>query len=113
MDNYLPAVKVKVEEAGGQLGVVDSFNCPHCSEHCEPFSDIKALNNHIKWDHLLKHLLYEEEEKEEVCHQMTGVAAKDSADGRRVPNLKTAKDSVGNSSCGSSNSGTYFTAAED
>ena len=99
MSNYLPSVK-----AGGRV-LETSFNCPHCPDHCEPFSDMRALNKHVKWDHELKHLLYEEEE--EVTHQM---AAKD--DGRRVPHSKTAKDSVGNSSCGSSNSGTYLTAIE-
>ena len=106
MSNFLSAVEV-----GGQLRVVDSFNCPHCPDHCEPFSDLRALNNHIKWDHELKHLL--DEEKEEMTLQMKGVAANSSADGgRRVPHSKVAKDSTGSSSCGSSNSGTYFTATE-
>jgi len=55
---------------------------------------MKALNNHIKWDHHQKQLLYEEEEV------------------KVVPHSKIAKDSAGNLSCGSSNSGTYFTASE-
>ena len=50
---------------------------------------MKALNNHIKWDHHQKQLLYEEEEV------------------KVVPHSKIAKDSAGNLSCGSSNSGTY------
>ena len=107
MSNFLSAVEV-----GGQLRVVDSFNCPHCSDHCEPFSDMRALNNHIKWDHELKHLL--EDEKEEMTHQMKGMAVNSSASGgRRVPRSKVAKDSTGSSSCGSSTSGTYFTATEE
>ena len=102
MNDYLPAVK-----ADGEV-VEESFKCPHCPDNCEPFSNMRALNNHIKWDHELKHLLFEEEKLEgEVTHQM---AAKDSGDGMRVPRI--AKDSAGNSSCGSSNSGTYLTATE-
>jgi len=60
----------------------------------DPSRDMKALNNHIKWDHHQKQLLYEEEEV------------------KVVPHAKIAKDSAGNLSCGSSNSGTYFTASE-
>ena len=63
MNNLLPAVK-----AGGEV-VEESFNCPHCPDHCPPFSSVGALNNHIKWDHELMHLLFENEE-EEVTHQM-------------------------------------------
>ena len=47
--------------------MVDSFKCPHCPDKCDPFTDIRALNNHIKWDRTLKHLLYEEEEIVETC----------------------------------------------
>ena len=50
-----------------------------------------------------EHLLSEEDKE---------VAPKNSADGRKGLHSKTAKDSAGNSSCGSSNSGTYFTATE-
>ena len=104
MSNYLPAVKA----GGGELRVlVESFDCPHCPNYSAPFSNIRALNNHVKWDHELKHLLYVGEE--EVTHQ---IAAKDSADDRRVLHSQTAKDSAGNSSCGSSNSGIYWTATE-
>ena len=105
MSNFLSTVEV-----GGQLRVVDSFNCPQCPDYSKPFLDLRSLNNHIKRDHELKHLL--NEEKEEMTLQMKGMAV--SADGgRRVPHSKVAKDSTGSSSCGSSNSGTYFTATED
>ena len=42
MSNHFLDVKT-----GGELRVLDSFNCPHCPDHCQPFSDTKALNNHI------------------------------------------------------------------
>ena len=74
--------------------MVDSFKCPHWSDKCDPFSDIRALNNHIKWDHTLKHLLYEEDV---VVNQMNGLAVEDSA---------------GNSAGSSGSSGTYYTAIE-
>ena len=80
--------------AAGDLKVVDSFKCPHCPDKCDPFTDIRALNNHIKWDHTLKHLLYEEEE---VVNQLNGLAVEDSA---------------GNSAGSSGSSGTYYTAIE-
>ena len=81
--------------AAGDLKVVDSFKCPHCPDKCDPFSDIKALNNHVKWDHTLKHLLYEEEGV--VVNQMNGLAVEDSA---------------GNSAGSSGSSGTYYSAIE-
>ena len=80
--------------AAGDLKVVDSFKCPHCPDKCDPFTDIRALNNHIKWDHTLKHLLYEEEE---IVDQMSGLAVKDSA---------------GNSAGSIASSGTYYSATE-
>ena len=81
--------------AAGDLKVMDSFKCPHCPDKCDPFTDIRALNNHIKWDHTLKHLLYEEEGV--VVNQMNGLAVEDSA---------------GNSAGSSGSSGTYYTATE-
>ena len=66
--------------AAGDLKVVDSFKSPHCSDKC---------------DHILKHLLYEEEE--DVVNQLNGLAVEDSA---------------GNSAGSSGSSGTYYTATE-
>ena len=66
--------------AAGDLKVGDSFKCPHCSDKC---------------DHILKHLLYEEEEV--VVNQMNGLAVKDSA---------------GYSDGSSASSGTYYSATE-
>ena len=44
MSNYLPAVKA----GGGELRVLEeSSQCPHCPKHCEPFSYMRALTNHI------------------------------------------------------------------
>ena len=50
-------------KAGGEeLRVLEeSFNRPHCPDNSEPFSNLRALYNHVKQDHELKHLLFEEE----------------------------------------------------